>query len=82
MVTLKDYPPWVVLVFSVNRFKQIGAAFHPKVGASSVRDKCHQLRFAISSLNAASKANFIAGLNLSFDKGGGASRSHMNPARQ
>lgn len=82
MVTLKDYPPWAALVFSVNRFKQIRAAYHPEVGASSVRDKCHQLRFAINSLNAASKATFIPGLNLSFDEGGVASRSRMNPVRQ
>ena len=70
------------LGISVNQFKQIRAAFHPKVGASSVRDKCHQLRFAISALNAASKATFSPELNLSFDKDGVASRSHMNPVRQ
>ena len=66
MVMLKNNPPWAALVFSINQFKQIRAAYHPKVGASSVRDICHQLRFAINSLNA-SKATFIPGLNLSFD---------------
>jgi hypothetical protein len=69
------------LVFSVNQFKHVRAAYHPEVGASSVRE-CHQLRFAIHSLNAASKATFIPGQNLSFDKGGVASRSRMNLIRQ
>ena len=79
---IKGLSTWAALVFSVNRFKQIREAYHPEVGASSVGDKCHKLRFAINSLNAASKATFIPGLNHSFDKGGVASRSCMNPVRQ
>ena len=81
-VKLEDYPPWALKVFSLIRFKQIRSAFHPEVGASSIGDKCHQLRYAIETLNATSKAVFIPGLNLSFDEGGGPSRSWLNPVRQ
>ena len=72
-VPVTNLPSWARKVMSLNRFKQIRAAFHPEVGASSIGDKCHQLRYAINSLNAASLATFIPGKNLSFDEGGVAS---------
>ena len=81
-VTLADFPAWANNVMTLGRFKQIRAAYHPEVGASEIGDKCHQLRHAINSMNAASKSTFVPGPNLSFDEGGVASRSRMNPVRQ
>ena len=81
-VKVSDFPPWAKNVFSLHRFKQIRAAYHPEVGSSAIGDKCHQLRFAINQLNYASRATFVPGPNLSFDEGGIASRSRMNPVRQ
>ena len=81
-VNLSHYPAWAKNYFTLFRFKQIRAALHPEVGASSIGDKCHQLRFGINQLNAAARRTFVPGANLSFDEGGVASRSRMNPVRQ
>ena len=79
-VKLNDFPPWAAKVFSLHRFKQIRAAFHPEVGASEIGDKCHQLRQAINNFNAASKRTFILGEKISFDEGGVASRHYRSPS--
>ena len=81
-IRLNDFPAWASKIFTLSRFKQIRAAYHPEVGASTIGDKCHQLRHAIDTLNNASRTTFIAGIDISFDEGGGASRSRMNPVRQ
>ncbi len=49
---------------------------------SNVGDKCHQIRHALNTLNKASSSTFIPGIDLSFDEGGVASHSRMNPVRQ
>ena len=81
-VTLTDYPAWAAKVMTLSRFKQIRAAYHPEVGSSTIGDKCHQLRYAIDTCNATSKTTFVVGPDLTFDEGGVASRSRMNPVRQ
>ena len=69
---------------SLNRFKQIRGAFHPeeKSMANGEEDKCYQIRAAIKQLNASSKANFVAGSNMSFDEGGIGCRSRYCSVRQ
>ena len=81
-VKLTDYMAWGLKIMSLRRFKQIRASFHSEVGTSKVGDKCHQLRHALNTLNAASMRTFIPGIDLSFDEGGVASRSRFNPVRQ
>ena len=81
-VMLSDYPAWAAKVMSLSRFKQIRAAYHPEVGSSTIGDKCHQLRYAIDTCNGTSKTTFVVGGDLTFDEGGVASRSRMNPVRQ
>ena len=81
-VKLTDYMAWGLKIMSLHRFKQIRASFHPELGTSKVGDKCHQLRHALNTLNAASMRTFIPGIDLSFDEGGVASRSQFNPVRQ
>ncbi len=79
---LTDHKPWGLKIMSLCRFKEICASFHPELGTSKVGDKCHQLRHALNTLNAASMRTFIPGIDLSFDEGGVASRSRFNPVRQ
>ena len=49
---------------------------------SSIGNKYHQLQYALDILNATSHTTFVPGPNFSFDEGGVASRSRMNPVRQ
>ncbi len=79
--TVNDFPAWAAEVFTIRRFKQIRAAYHPEVGFSTIGDKCHQLRHTINALNEAAKRTFIPGQQMSFDEGGIPSRSRMNPVR-
>ena len=81
-MTLHSYPAWASKVFTLGRFQQLRAAFHPEVGESRVGDKVHQLRYALNCLNSSSRRTFIPGMDLSFDEGGVASRSKYNPVRQ
>ena len=81
-IELDGFPAWAAKVMTLQRFKQIRAAFHPEVGVSDIGDKCHQLRYAIDKLNLTSSRTFIPGKDLSFDEGGVASRSRRNPVRQ
>ena len=78
---LTDFPAWARRIMSLQRFKLIRAAFHPEVGASNIGDKCHQLRYALHTLDATSRATFVPGSSLSFDKGGVLSRLRFNPVR-
>ena len=50
-VTLNYYPAWATNSMSSFCFKQIRAAFHPRVGASTIGDKCHQLRYTLDQHN-------------------------------
>ena len=77
-----DFPVWAKKVIPLEHFKKIRAAYHPEVGTSEIREKCHQLHYGINLLNQALKATFVPGPNISFDEGGVASRSRMNPVRQ
>ena len=79
--TLTDYPAWATKIMPLWRFKQIRAAFHPEVGASTIGDKCHQLRYALDQHTKTAKKTFEPGIDLSVDEGGIASRSRMNPVR-
>jgi hypothetical protein len=79
--TLTSFPAWASKVFTLSRFQQIRAAFHPEVGVSKSGDKVHQLRYALNCLNSASKRAFIPGKDLSFDEGGVATRSKFCPVR-
>ena len=45
-VEVDDLPSWACKYFTLRRFKQIRAAYHPEVGASTIGDKCHQLQYA------------------------------------
>ena len=65
-----------------KRFLQIRAAIHPEDGVLEIGDKCHQLRAAIQFLINHAKKSFILGQELSFDKGGIASKLLYNPVPQ
>ena len=67
---------------SLARFKQILKAFRTEVSApTKVRDKAYQLRTHCQCLNDGARKTFILGRHVSFDEGGVASRSRMNPIR-
>jgi Transposase IS4 len=68
---------------TLTRYKQIRSAFHPEDRAAGLGgDKCYQLRHAINTLNAAAKNVKYIGENSTFDEGGIASWSRVNPVRQ
>jgi hypothetical protein len=69
---------------SLNCFKQIRGAFHPKDKGlgNGTKDKCYQLRLAMNELNAASLSNFVPEANCLFDEGGVACRSRYCPVQQ
>ncbi len=79
---IKDYPSWTQWYVSYSRFVQICATIHPESGTSKNQDKCHQLRNAIKYFNKAAKCKFVSGKEVSFNKGGTASKSNYNPVRQ
>ena len=72
---------WAAHYMSINRYKYIRSAFHPEIGTSVVKDKCHQLRAAIKQLNRAAKTSFKPGPRMSFDEGGVPMRSRFCPVR-
>ena len=59
---------WAARYMTINRYKYIRSAFHPEIGSSVVKDKCHQLRAAIKQLNRAAKKYFKPGPRMSFDE--------------
>jgi Transposase IS4 len=68
---------------TLNRYKQIRAAFHPEDRiAGNAGDKCYQLRHAINTLNQAANNSKYIGENVTFDEGGIGSRHRLNPVRQ
>ena len=79
---LTSFPAWAAKVFTLVKFRQIRASFHPEVRRSQIGNKVHQLRYSLNCLNVASKKVFVPGLDLSFDEGVVASRSKFNPVRQ
>jgi Transposase IS4 len=82
-VELKGTDGFARHYMSLNRFKQIRAAFHPEDRCSGEGgDKCYQLRHLLNTMNqAASNTKFI-GENVTFDEGGIGSRHRLNPVRQ
>ena len=48
---LRGYQVWAKEVMTLIRFNQTRSAFHPEVGESVCRDRCHQLRYFICTFN-------------------------------
>ncbi|CAB9508431.1 unknown protein [Seminavis robusta] len=69
-------------IMSLNRFRQIRAAFHPETKVPNDTDKCYQLRHAIDTFNTHVKSTFVIGRDLCFDEGGIGCRSRFCPVRQ
>ena len=59
------------------RFKQSRDAYYVERGHSKVKNKCHQLHYALNCFNGAAKSAFDPGNTLSYDEGGNLSRSRM-----
>jgi len=82
-ITFSNTKGWGQRYMSLNRFKQIRGAFHPKDKVASLRkDKCYQLRHILNQLNAAALRCFVMGPNMAFDEGGSPCRSRMCHVRQ
>ncbi len=63
-------------------FVKIYAAYHPENGNTKDRDKCQQLRNAITDLNKAIIRTFVLGREVSFDTGDVLSESQNNTVKQ
>ena len=68
-------------IMTKGRFKQIRTAFRLDSGKSTIGNKWHQLQYVINKFNQSIRSTFIPGYDMSFNKGGNASRSRYNPAR-
>lgn len=74
---------WARDIMTLARFKQILKAFRSEDSApNKVKDKAYQLRSLCEALNKGAQRTFQLGRYVSFDEGGVASRSRLNPMRQ
>ena len=76
------YSTWAKEVMSLQRFKQMQAALHPKSEYSINGDKCHQLHYAINKLNDSAQNTFIPGIDMYFYECGALLHSRMNPVHK
>ena len=81
--TAYEHFPWAKEMMSLNRFKQCMAAYRSQADRVNTGiDKAAQLRRPLEAINRAAKKTFRPGRQVSFDEGGVASRSRLNPIRQ
>ena len=77
------HTPWAQKIMSLRKFRQILAAFRvEKEAPEGVNDKAYQLRRVANLIGIGARRTFKLGRYMSFDEGGIASRSRMNPIRQ
>ena len=80
-VQLRGYDAWGKYVMNLIIFKHKISAFHPEAVTSFCRDKCHQLRYFICTLNDKAKIIFILGDRCAFDKVENSTRKRYCPVR-